>query len=176
MGNPDSLSFLDRDRAVMAYLVDDVGYQLPDLWILGGDGSYLLDLLFGSEFFALASDYSDDLLAYVLERFAQCEWVGPILDVLQSLMRDRVGQDRCRCGSVACLLVRLLARLFDHRYSDVLNLVFREHLTCYCHSVVCEHRDPAIIDSDVPAFRSHRDLDGVGYQLHPFEHGFAYSG
>ena len=93
---------------------------------------------------------------------------------LGAFAHDRLGQHGRGGGAVAGLVVGLLGDLAHHLRAHVLELVLEFDLLGDGHAVLGDaRRAEALVDHDVAALRTERDLDRVGEHVDAAQHAVA---
>src|SRR5204863_3497033 len=98
---PEGLTLLDVDDAVLADLLDRVGDVVADLALPRRDGGDAGDVLTSRDLLRLLLQVLDHLVDGRLDAALERHRVRAGGDVLQALADDRLGEDRRRGGSVA---------------------------------------------------------------------------
>src|SRR5205085_11895860 len=94
--------------------------------------------------------------------------VGAGRDVAEALLHDRLGQHRRRRRSVTGDVVGLLRDLLDELRPDLLERILELDLLRDRYAVVRDRGSaPLLLEDDVAAARSERDLHRVGQLVHP---------
>ena len=163
----ERLAFLDRDDAVLADLVHDLGDDVADFRIRGGDGGDGRDLLARVDRAGLLLDLGDDGLDGLLDADADEHRVGARGDVADAFVDHRLAQDHGGGGAVAGDVVGLGRDFLEKLGAHVLERVFQFDVAGDGHAVVGDRRRAELlVQDDVATLGPDRDLDGLGQAVH----------
>src|SRR5690606_24167620 len=167
----EGVALLDGDDAFLADLVHRLGDQRADLRVGGGDGGGGGDLLLGLHVLGQLGQLLADPLHGGLDALLQRHRVGPGGDVAQALTYQRLGEHGGGRGAVAGDVVRLLGDFLDQLGADLLPRVLELDLLGDRDTVVGDRGGaPLLLQHDVAALGTERDLHGVGELVHaPFQ-------
>ena len=170
-----ALAFFDGNHAFFADFFHRFGDFVADGAVrVGGDGADLRDFLVG---FAR--------LGHGVQRFHgfQDGLVDTAFDVhrvhaggngFQAFADDGLREDGGGGGTVAGDVVSLGGDFFHHLRAHVLELVFQLDFLGNRNAVFGDgRRAEGFFEDDVTAFRAEGDFDGIGEDVHAFEHFFA---
>ncbi len=123
---------------------------------------------------ACASSCLGDGLDGLLDAALEGDRVGAGGDVAQALADECLGEDGRRGGAVARDVVGLLGDLLDELGADPLEGLLEVDLLGDGDAVVGDRRRaPLLVEHDVAALGTERDLDGVGEDVEPALHAAA---
>src|SRR2546428_118399 len=166
-GRFEALRFLDRDDAVLADLLHRLGDDLADgLVVVGRDRADLGDRL-ATDGLGELLDLLDGLLDGLLDALLEIHRIGAGGDRLDAFAVDRLRQNR-RGGRAVPGDLGGLARNFTHELgAHVLPGVRELDLLRHRDSVLGAARRPELLlEDDVPAAGSERDLHRAGQLVH----------
>ena len=161
-----ALGLFDGDDAVFADLVHDLGDQVADLGVLGGDGGHSGDLFLGGDVDGLGPDVLRERRDALLDAALEQHGVGAGGHVLQAFGDDGLGQHGGGGGAVAGDVVGLgggfLQKLGAHVLERILQLDFLRH----GHAVMGDGGGaPLLVQGDVAALGAEGGLDGLGQDV-----------
>ena len=163
----EALAFLDRDDAVLADLLHDLGDEVAHLVVVGGEGRDLGDLLLAADFLGLRGDAAADSAHGGLDAALDGHRVCAGGDVAEALADHGLREDRCRGRAVTGDVVRLGGRFLQELRTHVLVVVLQLDLLGDGHAVGADVRGAELlVQDDVPAARAQGDLDRVGQRVH----------
>src|SRR6185503_9203444 len=161
-----SLGLFDRDDALASDLVHDIGDELADLGVSGGDGRDLRDLLLALHFLRVGLDRFDDRLAALLEAALQEHRVGTRGDVAHAFVHDGLREDDRRGRAVTGDVVGLGGSFLEELRAHVLERVLELDLASDGDAVVGHgRRAELLVKRDVATLRPERGLHGVGHDV-----------
>src|SRR5450759_1133487 len=159
----EGLAFLDRDDAVLADLVHDLGNDVADFRLGGrnrGDGR---DLLARVDRAGLLLDLRGDGLDGLLDADADQHRVRAGGDVADALVDHRLAEDHGGSGAVAGHIVGLGCDFLEELRAHVLEGVFEFDVAGDGDAVVGNgRRAELLVQDDVSTLGANRDLDGLG--------------
>src|SRR5690348_1135394 len=164
----EALRLLDRDHAVLAHLVHGVSDLVSDFLVaVRRDGPDLRDLL------PALGGHGDllQLLDHRIDRLVDTALQGHRVDArgdrLQALAEDRLGEHRGGRRAVTREIRGLGRHFLHHLGAHVLDLVLELDLLGHRDTVLGDRRIPELlVDDDVPALRTERDLHCLGQLVH----------
>ncbi len=159
---PGRLAFLDRDHAVLADLVHDLGDQLADFRVGGADGGHVGDVLARRDGPSLRLERLDDRIDGLLQAALDDHRVGAGGDVPETLGHEGLGQhDRGR-GAVPGHVVGLDGDLAQELGAHVLERLVERDVARDRHPVVGDGgRAVLLVEGDVAALGAQGDAHGV---------------
>ena len=168
----EALGLLDRDDALVADLLHGLGDHLADgLLAVGRNRADLRDLGRILDLLRLLLDLLDHLGHGFLDAALQVHRVHAGGDRLHALAQDRVSENRGRGRAVAGHVVGLLGNLAHHLRAHVLELVLELDFLGDGDAVLGRaRRAEALVDDDVAALGTERDLHGVGEHIDAAHH------
>ena len=160
----EALGLLDRDHAILADLVERFGDQVADLRIvIGGNGTDLRDLFLAGGGDADLLELIDDGLHGVIDAALDRHRVGAGRDVLEPFAENRLREDGCGRRAVAGDVRRLRRDFLQHLRAHVLEGIIELDLLGHGDAVLGDGRcAELLVDDDIPASRSERDLHRLG--------------
>ncbi len=123
-----ALALLDGDDAVAAHALHDLGDQVADLRVGGGDGGDLRDLFLALDGRRGVADVLDDRLHALLDALAQLHRVGAGGEVPEALIDDGLRQHGGGGGAVAGHVVGLGGGFLQQLCAHVLEGIFERDL------------------------------------------------
>ena len=168
----DALGLLDRDDALVAYLLHRLGDHLADLHLaVGGDRADLRRLGRRGDLLRSLLQLVDDRVDGAIDATLQVHRVHARGHRLGALAHDRLRQHRRRGGAVAGDVVGLRGHLAHHLCAHVLELVAELDLLGDGHAVLGDaRRTEALVQHHVATLRAQRDLHRVGQDVHAAQH------
>ena len=170
----EALAVLNGDDAFLTDLLHSLGEELADFLVVGGDGSYLSDLLVLLDGHGLFLEFFDYDFSRKLHPLAELHTVRAGGYVLRALADHRAGEDGRGRGSVSGDVVGLGGDFFDELSAHILERIFEFDFLSDGHAVVGDgRRAEFLFEYDVAALRSKGDSDGVGYFIDTTLHSAA---
>ena len=158
-----ALALFDGDDAVLADLVHHLGDDLADFRIRGADGGDGRDLLAVVDRAGLLGDLGHDGLDGGLDAALDDHRVGPGGHDAEALGDHRLAEDDRGGRAVAGDVVGLGRDFLEQLRAHVLERVVELDVASDGHAVVGDRRRAELlVEDDVAALRTDRDLDGVG--------------
>ena len=159
----EALALLDGDDAVLADLVHHLGDDLADFRVRGADGGDGRDLLAVVDRAGLLLDLGDDRVDGGLDAALDDHRVRPGGHDAKALADHRLAEhDRGR-GAVAGDVVGLGRDFLEQLRAHVLERIFELDVAGDGDAVVGDRRRAELlVEDDVAALRTDRDLDGIG--------------
>ena len=160
---PRRLALLDGDDAVLADLVHHLGDDLADLRIRGRDRGDGRDLLAAVDVDLVLLELGDDRLDGLLDAALDDHRVGPGGHDAEALGDHRLAEDDRGGRAVAGDVVGLGRDFLEELRAHVLERVVELDVASDRDAVVGDRRRAELlVEDDVAALRTDRDLDGVG--------------
>ena len=169
------LGFLDRDDAFVADLLHRVSDHLADFSVaVGRNGADLGHLVRRLHLLGAGLDVLDGFSRGHIDAALQVHRVHAGGHVFGAFANDRLGQNGRGGGAVAGDVVGLRGDLADHLGAHVLELVCEFDFLGDRHAVLGDARSAeGLLDDDVAALGTERDLHGIGKDVDALEHLFA---
>ncbi len=159
----ERLAFLDRDDAVLADLVHDLGDDFADFGIGRADGGHGGDLLARLDRLGVGLELLDDLVDGLVQAALDDHRVGASGDVLQALGDERLAEHDGGGGAVTGHVVGLGGDFLEQLGAHVLECVFELDLAGDGHAVVGDgRRAELLVEDDVAALGPKGHLDRIG--------------
>ena len=171
----EALGFLDRDHALIADLLHRLGDHVADfLLAIGGDGGDLGNFLGQLDLLGPLLEVLDHGANRQVDAALQVHRIHAGGNRLGALAHDRLGEHAGRGGAVARDVVGLRGNFAHHLGAHVLELVLKLDFLGDRHAVLGgAGRPERLVDDDVAAFRTKRDLHGVGENVDAAQHALA---
>ena len=142
-----------------------------DVVAVGGDGADLSDLSVRRDLLGVLLEIGDDGLDGHVDAALEIHRVHASGHSLGALTDDRLGQDRRGRGAVAGVVVLTRCDLTDHLRAHVLELVGELDLLGDGDAVLGDTGSAeALLDHDIAALGTERDLDGIGENVDAAQH------
>ena len=159
--------FFDRDHAFVADLRHRFGDHLADFGVaVGRDRADLGDFFVRLHLLGALLEIGDDGFDRLLMPRFEIHRVHAGRDRLRAFAHDRLGENRRRGRAVAGCVVGLLGDFAHHLRAHVLELVGELDFLRHRHAVLGRaRRAEALVDDDVAALGTERDLHRVGQDV-----------
>src|SRR5579875_2421587 len=162
----DALRLFDGNDTVLADLLHHLADQVADRLVGGGDGCDLRHLLARGDRDRIFADRLGDNLGRLFETARERHRVSAGGDVLQTLVHDRLGENRRRRRAVAGDVVGLGGNLLGKLCADVLERILQFDVFGDRHAVVSNGWGAELlVQNDVAALGAQGDLDGIGQSV-----------
>src|SRR5262249_21069011 len=174
----EALRLLDRDDALIADLLHGLGNHLADIALaISRDRADLGDLLVRGDLFRAFLDALDDGFDREVDATLQIHWIHARSHRLGALADDRLREQRRGRGAIAGLLAGLRCNLAHHLCAHVLELVGEFDLLGDGDAVLGDtRRTKRLVENDVAALRTQRDLDRISENVDAAQHPVARLG
>ena len=171
----ERLGFLDRDDALVADLLHRLRDHLADRRIaIRRDRADLSDFRGRADFLCALLDVLDHRGHRNIDAALEIHRVHAGGNRLGAFPDDRLRQHGCGGGAVAGEIVGLLGDFAHHLRAHVLELVVELDFLGDGHAILGDARGAErFVEDDIAAFRTERDLDGVGENIDAAQHPFA---
>ena len=167
-----ALVLFDSDHAFIADLLHRIGNLTADLGLaIGRDGANLRDFRRIADRTGSGLDRCHDLGRCQIDAALEVHRVHAGGNGLEAFADDRLGQYGCGGGAVARFVIGAGSDFLHHLRAHVLELVGQFDFLGHGHTVLGDaRRAEAFVDDHVAAFRTQRDLDGIGQNVDAAQH------
>src|SRR5262245_2449967 len=169
------LCFFNRDDALVADLLHGIGEELADFGVaVGGDGADLGDFLVRGDLLGVLDEVGDHGFHRQVDTALQIHRVHAGGNGLGAFTDDRSRENGRGGGAVAGSVRRLGGDFAHHLGAHVLELVVELDLLGDGDAVLGDAGSAErLVEHDVAALRTERDLDGVGEDVDAAQHAVA---
>src|SRR4051794_38613654 len=168
----ERLGFLDGDDTLVADLLHGVGEELADLLVaVGRDGADLGDLVVRGDLLGVLDEVRNDGFDREVDTALQVHRVHAGGNRLGAFAHDRLGQHGGGSGAVAGRVSGLRSDFAHHLRAHVLELVLELDLLGDGDAVLGDAGSAErLVEHDVAALRTERDLHRVGENVDAAKH------
>ena len=152
------LGFLDRDGAVLAYLIHRIGNDFADLRVpVGGNGRDLLDLVLVLDLLGDLVEVFHGGLDGLVDAALDANGVGAGGHILQAFAIDTLGEHRGGSGAIAGNVAGFARHFANHLRAHVFICVLQLDLLGDADTVFGDRRRPPfLVNDNIAAFRAER--------------------
>ena len=166
-GHAKTLGFFHGNDAVLAHFLHGRGNFLANVFVVGGNGSHIGNLIVSHRFRNIFLKLFNNGLHALIKAALEGDRVNTGRNILHAFAHNGLGQNRGRSRAIAHIIVGFAGHFLHQFHAGIFKLIFHFNFFSDRDAVLGNsRRAKALIQNHITAPGAQSDFNGIGQNIH----------